>query len=224
MLDMAKKPIHGEGKHPIQPLRGTDGRFLLQGTDPPDLLSVVAEETPFPPNDDDDSPPVTSRGLVMLEPTSRVELNIATPPLDETRCASGETEWSTPPCILLLPQLVSSRSWSEFILVTTLPNTPVPHAPPVTVKTDSDKSGHSWCRTHRVLALAAPNSSRHHGMGSNRVDTHSSHYREAQFEPEVPPGSVMGTNGKDEAVIAVELLNSCVCIARSRFCCVTISR
>ena len=101
---MAEKPTRGKGKRPVRPPRRTYGRFLPRGTDSPKLPSVVAVKSPFPPNDDDDGPPVTSRGLVMLGPTSRVLFNLASSSSGAIMGTSGESERRTPPRKSLTPR------------------------------------------------------------------------------------------------------------------------
>ena len=82
---MAKKPGRGKGKRPIRPLRGIDGRFLPQASDLPNLPPLMAVDSPSPPEVGDDDPPVTAGGLVMFDPTSRVELDLAVSSVEDRK-------------------------------------------------------------------------------------------------------------------------------------------
>ena len=214
---MAKKPGRGKGKHPIRPLRGTDGRFLPQGTDPPELPSLAAVGSPPPPEDDDDGPPVTARGILMLEPTSRVEIDLVATSRELEPGASGESERSTPPRRSPTPPLSSTRPRSDRQPVT---ETPRIRVAPITVETTTDESARQPRRPRGGFTFAAASHSHHPGPSAGYTDNRFDRFRAAWSEPEVPAKNTRGTDGEDEAAIVAELLGSNgysnVTVARTR--------
>jgi hypothetical protein len=74
---MAKKTACGKGKRADQHPKGLDTRFLPQGTDPLGVPLFVAVASSPPLDDSDDSQLLTSRGLAILAPTSRVDIDLA---------------------------------------------------------------------------------------------------------------------------------------------------
>jgi hypothetical protein len=102
---MAKKTAHGKGKHANQYLRGLDSCFLLQSTDLPGVLSfTVVASSPLLDNSND-SQPVTSRGLAILEPTSRVKIDLAVSSMESNVGLATVRGWT------ILTQVGSVTGW-----------------------------------------------------------------------------------------------------------------
>jgi hypothetical protein len=104
-------------------------------------------------NNGDNCQPVTSRGLAILEPTSRVELDLECSSTESNVGLAGDHKQSTPPCESPPPHTVSLRPQSVEILVT---ETQQPPMAPVTVETATDESNvskHHSCREFTFAAI-----------------------------------------------------------------------
>ena len=85
-----------------------------------------------PPGNGEYGSPVTEGGLILLKPTSRVELDFAKPSTEANTGSAVGREWSTPPCKPSPPQTFPSRPQGVEIPVTEIPRFCVA---PVTVET-----------------------------------------------------------------------------------------
>jgi hypothetical protein len=176
---------------------------------------VVVASSPLL-DDGNNSQPVTSRGLDILEPTSRVEIDLAVLSMESNVGLAGNCKQSTPPHKLPPPHMVSLRPQSIEILVTDMQRPPMA---PVTVKTATDESDVSKCHSCGGLTFVGIGDLYHPGTSAGYMEKCFDCFCQACPEPEVPVEDIMGTDGEDEAAIMAELLdhtqNTCVSSGRS---------
>jgi len=162
------------------------------------------EEMPPSPGGDEEGPPVTQKGIVFLEPTSWVEVEIASPPAEPNIRSEGESKWDTPSHTPSPPPGSQQRPLS---IETPISEPPRAARPPVTVETVTDRSnGVDLCK-RGGLDFKAVGDSYLLGMSAGYMEPRYDRFCLALFNPQVPDENFMGTH-EDENTVMAALLNT----------------